>query len=167
MKKLQISAGFVSAFLFSLGCNSPTTTENKDSADEHHDHPTTGVVTGKDTAEISLGQEVFFTNIKEGDKLKSPLIVKFGVKGMNVESAEKGVNKDNGHHHLLVDTVTSIAAGALIPMIENKILHFGKGQTETTLELKPGKHTLTLQFGNGIHASFGSRMAKTVHITIQ
>ena len=153
-----------------MGCNNATTTgETKDSADMHKDHTQTqtGVNTGRDTAEISMGQEVYFENLKDGDKLKSPVKVKFGVKGMNVEAADKGVNANHGHHHLLVDTVTSIPAGDLIPMVENRIIHFGKGQTETTLDLKPGAHTLALQFANGIHLSFGSRMSKTVHITVQ
>jgi hypothetical protein len=30
-------------------------------------------------------------------------------------------------------------------------VHFGKGQTETTLELAPGQHTLQLLLGDGNH----------------
>jgi len=45
-------------------------------------------------------------------------------------------------------------------------LHFGKGQTETTVELSPGQHQLTLQFGNGAHQSYGDAMSKTITVTV-
>ena len=62
-----------------------------------------------------------------------------------------GVDRPNtGHHHLLVDVVELPAAGSPIPA-DNQHIHFGGGQTETTLELAPGKHTLQLIMGNQNH----------------
>ena len=37
-----------------------------------------------------------------------------------------------------------------LPANDN-VIHFGKGQTETTLKLAPGKHTLQLLLGNHLH----------------
>jgi hypothetical protein len=46
-------------------------------------------------------------------------------------------------------------------------MHFGKGQTECDLRLSPGKHTLTLQFANGAHLSYGPKFSKTISITVE
>src|SRR5262245_28680981 len=75
-------------------------------------------------------------------KVKSPVTVVFGLSGMGI--APVGVKAENtGHHHLLVDADLPKELGSPLPANEN-IVHFGKGQTETSLTLKPGKHTLQL-----------------------
>jgi hypothetical protein len=77
-----------------------------------------------------------------------PFRVWFGLRNMGV--APKGVAvKDTGHHHLLVDADPP-AAGEQIPSDRNH-LHFGAGETETMLELAPGKHTLQLVMGDENH----------------
>ena len=38
-----------------------------------------------------------------------------------------------------------------IGVVENKIIHFGMGQTETRVALAPGKHTLQLLVGDYLH----------------
>ena len=58
-----------------------------------------------------------------------------------------------GHHHLIVDG-KAVPKGSVVPA-DATHMHFGKGQTETTLKLPPGKHTLTLQFADGAHQSYG------------
>lgn len=89
----------------------------------------------------------YFITPKDGDVVSSPLTVRFGLTGMGVAPA--GVEKANtGHHHLLVDS------DALPPMgkpMGNEVTHFGGGQTETVLELEPGKHTLQLILGDHFH----------------
>ncbi len=78
--------------------------------------------------------------------------VRFGLKGMGVAPA--GVSKERtGHHHLLVDVKELPAAGQPIPNDANHI-HFGGGQTETTLKLAPGTHTLQLELGDQNHVPF-------------
>jgi len=57
---------------------------------------------------------------------------------------------DTGHHHLLIDLDTLPPAGVPMPMDEQH-RHFGGGQTEVTLELAPGKHTLQLLLGDHMH----------------
>lgn len=54
-----------------------------------------------------------------------------------------------GHHHLLVD-VPLPDLSKPVPK-DAQHLHFGAGQTETTLELAPGKHTLQLLLGDYVH----------------
>jgi hypothetical protein len=106
---------------------------------------------------------VYFVNLKEGDEVKSPLIIQMGVRGMSVEPAGK-VNVGKGHHHIIIDGAF-IKNGETVPM-DKTHLHFGKGQTTDTLELVPGKHTLTLQFANGVHDSYGKDWSKTILITV-
>jgi hypothetical protein len=97
--------------------------------------------------------EVYFIAPQNGAKLHGPVTVRFGLKGMGIAPA--GVKFDNtGHHHLLVDTdFSELKLDAPMPATD-KILHFGKGQTETTLTLAPGKHTLQLVFADYLHQSF-------------
>jgi hypothetical protein len=99
------------------------------------------------------GAEVYFIEPHEGAKVHSPVTVKFGLKGMGIAPA--GIKFDNtGHHHLLVDMdVREVQLDAPMPATD-KLLHFGKGQTETSLALPPGKHTLQLVFADYLHQSF-------------
>jgi hypothetical protein len=95
------------------------------------------------------GAEVYIVSPRNGAKVHSPVTVVFGLKGMGVAPA--GIKFDNtGHHHLLVDTDPPANMGAPLPATD-KILHFGKGQTETSLTLPPGKHTLQLLLGDQNH----------------
>ena len=70
----------------------------------------------------------------------------------------------SGHHHLIVDA-GAVRSGENIPADE-KHVHFGKGQTEAEIALPEGKHTLTMQFGNGAHQSYGPGMSKTITVTV-
>jgi hypothetical protein len=95
------------------------------------------------------GAEVYIISPKDGATVKSPVLVQFGLKGMGVAPA--GVKFENtGHHHLLVDSDPPANLGAPLPATD-KLLHFGKGQTETSLPLTPGKHTLQLVLGDQSH----------------
>src|SRR6185437_8710909 len=85
------------------------------------------------------GAEVYIISPHDGASVHNPVRVQFGLKGMGIAPA--GVKYDNtGHHHLLIDTEPPADASAPLPATD-KIVHFGKGQTETTLTLAPGKHT--------------------------
>jgi Domain of unknown function (DUF4399) len=95
------------------------------------------------------GAEVYIISPKDGAVVHSPVLVQFGLKGMGIAPA--GVKFDNtGHHHLLVDTDAPADQSLPLPATD-KIVHFGKGQTETTLTLAPGKHTLQLLLGDLNH----------------
>jgi Domain of unknown function (DUF4399) len=112
------------------------------------------------------GAEVYFIAPQNGAKVHSPVTIKFGLKGMGIAPA--GIKFDNtGHHHLLVDTdVSELKLDAPMPATD-KIVHFGKGQTETTLTLSPGKHTLQLVFADYLHQSFDPPLtSKKITITV-
>jgi hypothetical protein len=80
--------------------------------------------------------------------VSSPVTVRFGLTGMGVAPA--GVaNAKTGHHHLIIDSPTPDLSLA-VPK-DAKRIHFGGGQTETTVELTPGKHTLQLVLGDANH----------------
>lgn len=110
--------------------------------------------------------EVFILSPADGDVVKSPVVVKFGLRGMHVVPA--GVDKPNsGHHHLLVDVNTLPNLKAAVPA-DKQHLHFGKGQTETTLTLKPGKHTLQLLFADKNHVPHSKPLiSKKITITVK
>jgi hypothetical protein len=113
------------------------------------------------------GAEVYFIAPRDGAKVHSPFSVSFGLKGMGIAPA--GVKFDNtGHHHLLVDTdLSGLALDAPMPATD-KILHFGKGQTETSLTLPPGKHTLEIVFADYLHQSFDPPLhSKKITVTVE
>jgi hypothetical protein len=112
------------------------------------------------------GTELYIVSPHAGAKVKSPVTVVFGLKGMGVAPA--GVKYDNtGHHHLLVDTALPADLTTPLPVTDN-IRHFGKGQTETSLELTPGKHTLQLLFADFTHTPFTPNVAsKKITITVE
>ena len=108
-------------------------------------------------------ERVFFESPAEGATVMSPVKVKFGLEGMKIAPLGDMTAK-TGHHHLIINGQV-IKSGETVPTDE-KHLHFGKGQTETDLVLPPGKYTLTLQFGNGAHQSYGPGMSKTITVTV-
>ena len=86
---------------------------------------------------------------QDGEIVPSSFEVKFGLSGMEIAPA--GVEQDNsGHHHLLIDLPQVPSLTTALPANEH-IKHFGKGQTETSLELEPGEHTLQLIVGDYAH----------------
>jgi hypothetical protein len=108
------------------------------------------------------GAKVYFIEPKDGAEITGQVIVKFGLAGMGVAPA--GVDKkDTGHHHLLIDQTLADAMAA-IPA-DDKHRHFGLGQTETTVTLPAGKHTLQLYLGDHQHIPHNPAVASEV-ITI-
>jgi hypothetical protein len=94
------------------------------------------------------GAEVYFIDLKDGMTAPAKLKIYFGLRNMGVAPA--GSDRENsGHHHLLIDTE--------VPPLDQPIpndfnhLHFGAGQTETEITLKPGAHTLRLLMGDKDH----------------
>ena len=106
-------------------------------------------VQAQDRTPSPPGAKVFFIGLKDGATVTNPVTVKFGIKGMTLAPA--GTTAPNtGHHHLLIDTDPPADLGQPLPATDN-IKHFGKAQTETTLTLTPGKHTLQLLLADGNH----------------
>lgn len=95
------------------------------------------------------GANVYIISPADGETVSSPVTIKFGLQGMGVAPA--GVEMANtGHHHLLIDVTTLPPEGQPLPA-NDQVRHFGAGQTETTLALPPGRHTLQLVLGDHLH----------------
>jgi hypothetical protein len=94
------------------------------------------------------GAEAYFSNLRDGEVIPPKLTIGFGLKNMSVAPAGSG-RENSGHHHLLIDTE--------LPPLDEPIpndfnhLHFGAGQTEAEVTLKPGQHTLQLLLGDKDH----------------
>lgn len=100
------------------------------------------------------GAEVYFIGLEDGDTVSSPVTLHFGLRGMGV--APVGVEvPDTGHHHLLInrppfgEADTDEAAFGIVADENHR--HFGGGQTEVTLDLEPGTHTLQLVLADHNH----------------
>ncbi len=112
------------------------------------------------------GAVVYIIAPSHGEVVQSPVTVKFGLKGMGVAPA--GVDKTNtGHHHLLIDVVKKPSMDAPLPS-DSHHKHYGGGQTETTILLSPGNHTLQLIMGDRNHIPHDPPiMSEPVTITVQ
>ena len=172
--KYSVLAIIVAAF---IGCKphshdaegnheAETTEEHAHNHGDHkgHDHAheaPEGVV----MQEITEGQRVFFANLEDGDVVTSPLTVEFGVEGMEVVPAG-AIEENKGHHHLLINH-DFVASGNVIPAGDSTLIHFGKGQLSTEINLPPGDHKLTMQFANGAHMSYGEKMSATITVSVE
>ncbi|MDH5602528.1 MAG: DUF4399 domain-containing protein [Cyclobacteriaceae bacterium] len=150
MKKIILGISVISMM---FACNSKPAGTNEEINQE--------VVEG---AASSNEAGVFFRSPEEGATVTSPVKVEMGVEGMTVEPAGE-LHEGKGHHHIVIDG-GAIPKGTVVPA-DSLNIHFGKGQTETTLDLSPGKHTLTLQFADGLHQSYGEEWSKTIEITVE
>ena len=125
-----------------------------------------GLVQAQQSMPSPAGAEVYVIAPADGAKVSSPVVVRFGLKGMGIAPA--GTQMDNtGHHHLFVDTDLPADLSKPLPAVEGKVLHFGKGQTETTLTLSPGVHTLQLVLGDHLHIpNMPPVISKKITITV-
>jgi hypothetical protein len=143
MKTLNKTALIILLFTIVMSaCQSPTSTESKTVNEP----------------------SVFFKNIQNGAILSSPFLVEMGVEGMEVEAAGE-INPLKGHHHIIINS-DFISDGDIVPANAQHI-HFGLGQIETTLDLDAGNYSLTLQFADGMHQSYGEGMSKTINVTVR
>ena len=108
--------------------------------------------------------KVHFTKPLDKEVVAQTFKVEFTVDGMAVEKA--GAPKEGtGHHHLIIDG-KAVDKGQIVPK-DDTHKHFGDGSTSTTITLKPGKHTLTLQFADGTHKSYGEEYSTTISVEVK
>jgi len=132
-----------------IGCTPKTSSENEQDSS---------------VAEEAAIGGVSFLNINDGDSLTSPFLLEMGVEGMVVEP--KGEPKPGvGHHHLLINDGAMSEGGVIIA--DSTHIHYGGGQTSDSISLVPGSYMLTLQFGDGMHVSYGEKWAKTINVTVK
>ncbi|MEP6938936.1 MAG: DUF4399 domain-containing protein [Rudaea sp.] len=111
------------------------------------------------------GASVFIESPKDGDSVGQDVTVKFGVKGIDLKPATDAT-PHSGHHHLLIDQSALPPGDVPIPNDATR-KHYGKAQTEDTVHLAPGDHTLQLDFGDFAHMQFDPPLVSkkiTVHV---
>jgi|SRR5690554_2099625 len=115
---------------------------------------------------LAAEPSVYFISPTDGAVVSNPITVRFGLSGMGIAPA--GVEHDNtGHHHLLIDLEQTPDLSKAIPA-DQQHLHFGGGQTETTLDLPAGEHTLQLLLGDYLHRPHNTPvMSQKITITVQ
>jgi len=149
------------------GENSNATNDSSDkkmSSDTTHNMAATSA-TVPELPAVPEGARVYFRNLKNNETVTSPVKVEMAVEKMKVDTAGPVV-AGSGHYHIFIDAEDSLASGTMVPK-DSTHLHYGKGQTETTVKLSPGKHKLTLQFADGAHRSYGSKLAATVSVNVK
>ena len=158
---MKIKPGLLLTLIIAVavtGCSQKQTTEEDSSENGAGDEAKLGA-----EADLKEGQIVYFVSLKDGDQVTSPVKVEMGVEGMDIEPAgEPAVGK--GHHHILIQK-EYIDKGVVVPT-DSMHLHFGLGQTEAEVELPPGTYTLSLQFADGFHRSYGQQMSQSISITV-
>jgi hypothetical protein len=92
--------------------------------------------------------ELYIVSPQDGASVASPVTVRFGLRGMGVAPAGIAM-ADTGHHHLLIDT--DLPPFNLPIPADDRHVHFGKGQTEATVTLAPGRHRLQLLLADHLH----------------
>ena len=138
---------FIVISLFFLSCNNKKFVENKEVIIEE-----------------KVSKRVFFKWPKNGSTVASPVFIDMGVEGMEIEPA--GLVKEGfGHHHILINQ-KFWPKGQVIPTSDST-LHYGKGQTDASIELDPGKYVISLQFADGVHVSFGEEMSESIEINVE
>lgn len=144
---------------------------------DHADHAKPAAETDKAAPpsmalpKVPAGAKVQFGVLKDGQVIKGAVVdgkvqvaVKMVAEGIAVKPAgmpEEG----SGHHHVMIDEA-ALPAGTAVPADETHI-HFGKGQTEATIPVAPGERTLTLQFADGLHRSYGPALSSSVKVKVE
>ncbi len=107
---------------------------------------------------------VYFVSPLNNSVQQGDVHVVMAVDGMRVQKAGE-LQKGSGHFHIIIDG-EFVPAGDIV-VKDAAHMHFGKGQMETTLNLAKGKHTLTLQFADGHHISYGKAWSQTIHVEVK
>jgi len=109
-------------------------------------------------------RKVYFGNLVDGAEVQSPFVVEMKAENLIVEPATLGINDGHGHFHIIIDNPLP-ATKSPIPKNEQHI-HYGGGQTQDTLDLPMGEHSLILQFATGDHIPYDPQIKQEIHIKV-
>lgn len=115
---------------------------------------------------VPVGQsepENYITNLRDGDQIETPFLLKFGLARYGLAGITQPAPR-TGHHHLLIDQDLPLDFTKPLPFTE-KYVHFGKGQMETVLTLKPGQHTLRMLLADHRHIPYFI-YSKPIRVTV-
>ena len=107
------------------------------------------------------GAKAYFIDLQDGDNVKSPLLIRFGLTEQMGIAPALADWPDTGYFHLIIDSKSPNPDRP----ISNKHLHLHKGQTEAIVELTQGKHTLQIVMGDYSHIPHDPPVMSTI-ITI-
>lgn len=96
--------------------------------------------------------ETYFTNLRDGDRIETPFVLKFGLSRYGLAPIVKPVD-GAGHHHLLVNRDLPLDFTQPLPF-NDQYMHFGKGQMESVLNFAPGTYTLRLLLADHKHIPY-------------
>lgn len=140
-------------------------------AEEHVHAAEAPAAPAADVPAIPAGAKLSFGAMTDGQTIKGTLQdgkvevpIKMVAEGIAVKPAG-AIEAGSGHHHILIDG-EPLAKGTVVPK-DDTHLHFGAGQTEAVVALAPGEHTLTLQFADGIHRSYGPELSASVKVKVE
>jgi hypothetical protein len=111
------------------------------------------------------GATVGFANLADGDVVPPGFTARFTISGMGIAPAGAAI-ENTGHFHLLIDLPELPDLGQPLPANEH-VVHFGKGQTSTELNLAEGQHRLQLLLADYAHVAHEPPvMSKVITVTI-
>lgn len=109
-------------------------------------------------------KKVYFGNLEDGSNVESPFKVEMKAENLIVEPATMGVNEGHGHFHIIVDAQLASPSGPMSKDAQH--IHYGDGQTEATLDLPVGQHTLILQFAKGNHVPYDPPIYQQIQVNV-
>ena len=120
---------------------------------------------GSEQQASSPGASAYLISPTDGATVSNPIVVRFGLHGMGIAPA--GVDKPGtGHHHLLIDS--ELPPDNLPIPNDDQHRHYGGGQTEATLVLPPGKHSLQMILGDARHIPHDPPvLSERIQITVE
>ena len=127
-------------------------------------------------SEAQNNARVFFKSPADGATVPTTFKVEFGLAGMELApGGTEGDNKNKGHHHLIIneghiagDPPEVFKHGQTLPGDRgDRLKHYGAMQEKDEITLPPGKYTLTLQFADGNHRSYGKQMRASIKVTVK
>ncbi|HRP68473.1 MAG TPA: DUF4399 domain-containing protein [Turneriella sp.] len=107
---------------------------------------------------------VWFGEPLDKAEVTSPVKFTMHVEGMKIKPAGE-MELGTGHFHILINK-EAVPAGDVV-VTDPVHIHYGKGQTEDTRALEKGDYSITLQFADGAHVSYGPMWAQTIHIKVK
>ena len=170
MKKIQLSLLFFATIIFISCGGGEQSTEDLEASSEKTEESMEGMDHAEAESNMAEmiaapdGARVFFGNLEDGAEVTSPVKVVMGSEGVTVKAAGELV-EGTGHHHIIINEGPT-AYGTVVGADDTHI-HFGKGQEETELVLDPGTYSITLQFADGFHRSYGEGISSTITIEVK
>ena len=110
------------------------------------------------------GAKVYFVDLKDGDTVSSPVLIRLGLTEQMGIAPALADWPDTGHFHLIIDAKTP---NPNKPVAKTH-LHLHLGQTEKTVKLKQGQHTIQIVLGDYAHMPHDPPvMSERITVTVE